>query len=160
METAIPKIVAVRNAGYAYRLPIHFLAAEFNRTGGRRKGRVHQLLLRYTQLLIIQMAQTALCNRYHAIEQQLCRWLLLNMDRQASNELKLTQESIADMMGVRREAITVSAIKLQNAGLMDYQRGKIRILDRQGLEARACSCYQVVKSESDRLFPQTPTISV
>jgi CRP-like cAMP-binding protein len=151
-ETSLPKVVVVRSDGYALRLPIHFLDAEFNRTGGRRKGTLHQLLLRYTQLLIIQMAQTALCNRHHSIEQQLCRWLLISIDKQASNELNFTQESIAEMMGVRREAITISAIKLYKKGLVDYHRGHIRILNRLGLEERACDCYHLVKSESEKLF--------
>jgi len=152
VETYLPKVVVVRSAGYAFRLPIHLLDTEFNRTGGRRKGTLHQLLLRYSQLLIIQMAQTALCNRNHSIEQQFCRWLLISIDKQASNELNFTQESIAEMMGVRREAITISAIKLYKKGLVDYHRGNIRILNRLGLEERACNCYHLVKSESEKLF--------
>ena len=152
--TSLPKVVVVRSAGYAFRLPIKVLDREFNRTGGRRKGTLHQLLLRYSQLLMIQMAQTALCNRHHSIEQQLCRWLLMSIDKQDSNELHITQESIAEMMGVRREGITVSAGKLQRAGLMTYHRGRILVTDRSGLEAQVCECYQTLKRESTRLFSQ------
>jgi hypothetical protein len=114
------------------------------------------LLLRYTQTLIIQMAQTAVCNRHHSIEQQLCRWLLLSLDRLPTNELTLTQELIASMLGVRREGITEAAGKLQRAGLIDYRRGHITVLNRSGLEARSCECYQVVKTESDRLLLSSP----
>ena len=110
------------------------------------------LLLRYTQALITQMAQTAVCNRHHSVDQQLCRWLLLSLDRLASNELTMTQELIANMLGVRREGVTEAAGKLQNAGLIQYTRGRIKVLDRGGIEARSCECYQVVKTEFDRLL--------
>jgi CRP-like cAMP-binding protein len=110
-------------------------------------------LLRYTQVLITQMAQTAVCNRHHSVDQQLCRWLLLSLDRLASNELIMTQELIANMLGVRREGVTEAAGKLQRARLIDYNRGHITVLDRPGLESRVCECYQVVKTESDRLLP-------
>lgn len=112
------------------------------------------LLLRYTQALITQMAQTAVCNRHHSLDQQLCRWLLLSLDRLRGNELVMTQELIANMLGVRREGITESAVKLQHAGLIRYARGHITILDRPGLERRTCECYAVVKKEYDRLLPQ------
>jgi len=111
------------------------------------------LLLRYTQALITQMAQTAVCNRHHSVDQQLCRWLLLSLDRLASNELTMTQELIANMLGVRREGVTEAAGKLQQAGLVRYRRGKITVLDRAGLIKRSCECYQVVKKEFDRLLP-------
>jgi CRP-like cAMP-binding protein len=110
-------------------------------------------LLRYTQALLTQMAQTAVCNRHHSLDQQLCRWLLLSLDRLQSNELVMTQELIANMLGVRREGVTEAARKLQDAGLMQYSRGHIKVLDRPGIEARACECYAVVKRESDRLLP-------
>jgi CRP-like cAMP-binding protein len=112
-----------------------------------------QLLLRYTQALITQMSQTAVCNRHHSVDQQLCRWLLLSLDRLSSNELTMTQELIANMLGVRREGVTEAAGKLQDAGLIRYRRGRITVLDRPGVEARACECYQVVKAEFDRLLP-------
>ena len=111
------------------------------------------LLLRYTQALITQMAQTAVCNRHHSVDQQLCRWLLLSLDRLASNELTMTQELIANMLGVRREGVTEAAGKLQEAGLIRYRRGRITVLDRPGVEARSCECYAVVKNEFDRLLP-------
>ncbi len=123
------------------------LKAEFDRGGA-----LQYLLLRYTQSLITQMAQTAVCNRHHTVEQQLCRWLLLSLDRLPSNELTMTQELIANMLGVRREGVTEAAGKLQAAGLIDYSRGKIVVLDRPKLEARVCECYAVVKHESDRLL--------
>jgi CRP-like cAMP-binding protein len=125
---------------------------QFDRFGGRRSGILHHMLLRYTQSLITQMTQTAACNRHHSVDQQLCRWLLLSLDRLTSNELIMTQELIANMLGVRREGVTEAAGKLQKAGLIDYQRGHIRVLDRPGLESRVCECYQVVKTESDRLL--------
>ena len=112
-----------------------------------------RLLLRYTQALITQMAQTAVCNRHHSIDQQLCLWLLLSLDRLSSNDLTMTQELIANMLGVRREGVTEAAGKLQGAGLIYYCRGHIRVIDRAGLEARVCECYQVVKTETDRLLP-------
>ena len=118
-----------------------------------RGGALQLLLLRYTQALITQMTQTAVCNRHHALEQQLCRWLLLSLDRLPANELKMTQELIASMLGVRREGVTEGAVKLQKAGLIKYARGRIAVLDRPGLEARSCECYAVVKKEYDRLLP-------
>ena len=118
-----------------------------------RFGPTMHLLLRYTQALITQMAQTAVCNRHHSVDQQLCRWLLLSLDRLSSNELSMTQELIANMLGVRREGVTEAAGKLQDAGLIRYHRGRIAVLDRPGLEARSCECYQVVKTEFDRLLP-------
>jgi CRP-like cAMP-binding protein len=114
---------------------------------------MQHLLLRYTQALITQMAQTAVCNRHHSLDQQLCRWLLLSLDRLASNELVMTQELIANMLGVRREGVTEAAGRLQSAGLIEYRRGHITVINRAGLEARTCECYAVVKKESDRLLP-------
>lgn len=122
---------------------------EFNRTGP-----VLHLLLRYTQALITQMAQTAVCNRHHTLDQQLCRWLLLSLDRLQGNELVMTQELIANMLGVRREGVTEGAVKLQQAGLIRYSRGHITVLDRAGLQTRSCECYAVVKREYDRLLPE------
>lgn len=144
----------VLSAGYAYRLHGAVLKHEFNRFGGRRSGGFHRLLLRYTQTLFTQMAQTAVCNRHHSLAQQLCRWLLLSTDRSPSNELAMTQELIASMLGVRREGVTEAAGKLQAAGLIRYSRGHISILDRSGLEGRACECYAVVRKECDRLLPR------
>ena len=143
-----PSRAVVQSAGYAYRLKGQLLKQEFNRSGA-----LQHLLLRYTQALITQMAQTAVCNRHHSVDQQLCRWLLLSLDRLPSNELTMTQELIANMLGVRREGVTEAAGKLQNAGLIHYSRGRITVLDRPGLEANACECYQVVKKEFDRLLP-------
>lgn len=137
----------VQTAGHAYRLERRLLMQEFNRAGA-----LQRLLLRYTQALITQMAQTAACNRHHSVEQQLCRWLLLTMDRQASNELVMTQELVASMLGVRREGITEAAGNLQRAGFISYRRGHISVLDRSGLETRACECYAVVKRELGRLL--------
>jgi CRP-like cAMP-binding protein len=114
------------------------------------------LLLRYTQALITQMAQTAVCNRHHTLDQQLCRWLLLSLDRLHCNELVMTQELIANMLGVRREGVTEGALKLQKAGLIQYSRGRIAVLDRPGIEQRSCECYAVVKQEYDRLLPDQP----
>ena len=122
-----------------------------------RFGPTMHLLLRYTQALITQMAQTAVCNRHHSIDQQLCRWLLLSMDRLPTNELTMTQELIANMLGVRREGVTEAAGKLQDAGLIRYQRGRITVIDRPGLEKRTCECYQVVRAEFDRLLPYRTT---
>lgn len=153
----MPHRAIVRNAGDAYRLQKQFLIQEFNRAGGRRSGALHNLLLHYTQALITQMAQTAVCNRHHSVDQQLCRWLLFSLDRLSSNELLITQELIANMLGVRREGVTEAAGKLQRAGLIEYSRGRIKVLDRAGLEERVCECYQVVKAESDRLLPPTHT---
>ncbi|MGR8941815.1 MAG: Crp/Fnr family transcriptional regulator [Gammaproteobacteria bacterium] len=149
----MPNRAIVQSAGYAYRLRGYLLLQEFDRSGGRRNGALHHLLLRYTQALITQMAQTTVCNRHHSVDQQLCRWLLLSLDRLSANELTMTQELIANMLGVRREGVTEAAGKLQRAGLIEYHRGHITVLDRPGLEARVCECYQVVKTESDRLLP-------
>ena len=139
----------VQSAGSAYRLAGQKLKDEFN-----RHSELMQLLLRYTQSLITQMAQTAVCNRHHSIDQQLCRWLLLSLDRLPDNKLTMTQELIANMLGVRREAVTEAAGKLQKLGVIDYCRGHITVLDRSKLEALSCECYAVVKRESDRLLPQ------
>ncbi|QSA97761.1 Crp/Fnr family transcriptional regulator [Methylococcus sp. EFPC2] len=152
----VPHRAVVQSAGHGYRLRGYLLKQEFNRIGGRRSGALHHLLLRYTQALISQMAQTAVCNRHHSVDQQLCRWLLLSLDRLPSNELTMTQELIANMLGVRREGVTEAAGKLQRAGLIEYSRGHIKVLDRPGLEARVCECYQVVKAEFDRLLPPPP----
>ena len=142
-----PNRAVVQSEGVAFRMPAHVLASEF-----RRAGTFQRVLLRYTQSLIAQMSQTAVCNRLHSVEQQLCRWLLLSHDRLQSNELVMTQELIADMLGVRREAVSHQAARLQDAGLISYQRGRITILDRAGLEARVCECYSVVRREADRLM--------
>jgi len=143
-----PSRAVVQSAGHGFRLRADLLKNEFGRFGPAM-----HLLLRYTQALITQMAQTAVCNRHHSVDQQLCRWLLLSLDRLASNELSMTQELIANMLGVRREGVTEAAGQLQDAGLIRYQRGRITVLDRPRLEARACECYQVVKTEFDRLLP-------
>lgn len=138
----------VQSAGHAYRLPAHLLKTEFD-----RHGDLLVLMLRYTQALITQMAQTAVCNRHHSIDQQLCRWLLLSLDRLPGNELGMTQELIANMLGVRREGVTEAAGKLQKQGVIEYSRGHILILDRPRLEQLSCECYAVVKKETDRLMP-------
>lgn len=143
-----PSRAVVQSAGVGYRLAGNLLKTEFNRAGP-----VQRLLLRYTQALITQMAQTAVCNRHHTVEQQLCRWLLLSLDRLASNELTMTQELIANMLGVRREGVTEAACKLQASGLIEYSRGRIVVINRPKLELRSCECYQVVKAEFDRLLP-------
>jgi CRP-like cAMP-binding protein len=140
----------VYTGGYGYRLKARVLMEEFERGGTLR-----HLLLRYTQTLMTQISQTAACNRHHAVEQQLCRWLLQTLDRSPSNELTTTQELIAGMLGVRREGITEAAGHLQQAGCIRYRRGHITVLDRPGLESRACECYAVVKNEFNRLFPET-----
>jgi CRP-like cAMP-binding protein len=139
----------VQSAGLGLRLKAQIMKDDFNRAGP-----VLHLLLRYTQALITQMAQTAVCNRHHSLDQQLCRWLLLSLDRLQGNELVMTQELIANMLGVRREGVTEGALKLQQAGLIRYARGHIAVLDRDGLENRSCECYAVVKKEYDRLLPQ------
>ena len=139
----------VQSAGHAYRLPGQLLKDEFSRAGP-----MQHLLLRYTQALITQMAQTAVCNRHHSLEQQFCRWLLLSLDRLSSNRLVMTQELIANMLGVQRERVTKAASKVQSAGLIEYSRGRITVLDRAGLEKRACECYAAVKTESERLLPR------
>jgi CRP-like cAMP-binding protein len=141
----------VQSAGKGFRMSAEAVKAEFN-----RNGPVLHLLLRYTQALISQMAQTAVCNRHHSLDQQLCRWLLLSLDRLRGSELVMTQELIANMLGVRREGVTEAAVKLQGAGLISYARGRIRVLDRPRLEARTCECYAVVKKEYDRLLPAKP----
>ena len=142
-----PSRAVVQSAGSGYRLRASALKCEFSQGGD-----MQHLLLRYTQALITQMAQTAVCNRHHTLEKQLCRWLLLSLDRLASNELTMTQELIANMLGVRREGVTEAAGHLQAAGLIHYSRGRITVLDRPGLEARVCECYAVVKREYDRLL--------
>jgi len=150
----MPHRSVVQSAGCAYRMRGQLLKQEFDRSGGRRRGTLQHLLLRYTQALITQMSQTAVCNRHHSVDQQLCRWLLLSLDRLPTNELTMTQELIANMLGVRREGVTEAAGRLQQAGLISYCRGHITVLDRPGLEARVCECYQVVKTEFDRLLPR------
>jgi CRP-like cAMP-binding protein len=145
-----PSRAVVQSAGHAYRMKGAVLKEEFTRAAS-----FQHLLLRYTQSLLTQMAQTAVCNRHHSVDQQLCRWLLLSLDRLPSNRLTMTHELIANMLGVRREGVTEAAGKLQAAGLIRYSRGRITVLDRPGLEARSCECYLVVKKESDRLLPET-----
>src|SRR6186997_1223489 len=142
-----PSSAVVQTAGHGYRLESALLKQEFVRA-----GLMQRLLLRYTQALITQMTQTAACNRHHSIEQQLCRWLLLTLDRLPSNELIMTQDLVASMLGVRREGITEAAGKLQHAGFIRYRRGHIAVLERSGLETRACECYAVVKKELGRLL--------
>ncbi len=137
----------VQTAGHGYRLPGKLLKDEFNRA-----GLMQRLLLRYTQALVTHMSQTAVCNRHHSIEQQLCRWLLLTLDRLPSNELIMTQELVANALGVRREGVTEAAGKLQRAGIIRYRRGHISVLERSGLEAGACECYAVVRKELSRLM--------
>src|SRR6202167_274009 len=146
-ETTLSRAV-VQSAGPAYSLESEFLKSEFIRGEA-----LQHILLRYTQALLTQMAQTAVCNRHHSLDQQLCRWLLLSLDRLTSNELVMTQELIANMLGVRREGVTEAAGRLQSAGLIEYRRGHITVINREGLEARTCECYAVVKKESDRLLP-------
>ncbi|TCP19036.1 Crp/Fnr family transcriptional regulator [Simplicispira metamorpha] len=146
-----PNRAVVQSAGEGYRLPAPVMMQEFNRAGPAM-----HLLLRYTQALITQMSQTAVCNRHHSLDQQLCRWLLLSLDRLPSNELVMTQELIANMLGVRREGVTEAAGRLQKAGLIHYRRGHITVLDRPGLELRTCECYGVVKREYDRLLGPDP----
>jgi CRP-like cAMP-binding protein len=146
-ETTSSRAV-VQSAGSAYRLKAAFLKKEFDIGGA-----LQHLALRYTQALITQMAQTAVCNRHHSVEQQLCRWLLLSLDRLPGNELIMTQELIANMLGVRREGVTEAAGRLQKDGLIEYSRGRIAVLDRGKLEGRVCECYAVVKQEYDRLLP-------
>jgi CRP-like cAMP-binding protein len=146
-----PSRAVVQSAGHGYRLKAHLLKREF-----QRAGPVMSLLLRYTQALITQMAQTAVCNRHHAIEQQLCRWLLLSLDRLSTFELTMTQELIANMLGVRREGVTEAAGKLQRAGIIRYSRGRITVLDRDRLEQHVCECYAVVKKEFERLLSDLP----
>jgi CRP-like cAMP-binding protein len=146
---ATPSRAVVQCAGSAFRLPGRRIKEEFH-----RDGKMQQLLLRYTQALLTQMAQTAVCNRHHPVEQQLCRWLLLSLDRLPSNQLNMTQELIANMLGVRREGVTAAAAKLQRLGTIRYSRGKMTVLDRLRLEQLCCECYAVVKKETDRLLPR------
>jgi CRP-like cAMP-binding protein len=146
-----PSRAVVQSAGHGYRLEAQLLKQEFNRTGA-----MMQLLLRYTQALITQMAQTAVCNRHHSVEQQLCRWLLLSLDRLSTQELTMTQELIANMLGVRREGVTEAAGSLQRAGVIRYSRGRIKVLNRPRLEKEVCECYAVVKKEFDRLLSDIP----
>ena len=143
-----PSRAVVQSAGHGFRLTAKTIQQEFN-----QGGPVQRLLLRYTQALITQMSQTAVCNRHHTLDQQLCRWLLVSLDRLEGTELIMTQELIANMLGVRREGVTEGANKLQNAALIKYSRGHITVLNRPGLEMRACECYAVVKKENDRLLP-------
>jgi CRP-like cAMP-binding protein len=146
-----PSRGVVQSEGHGYRLKAQLLKEEFNRAGP-----IMHLLLRYTQALITQMAQTAVCNRHHSVEQQLCRWLLLSLDRLSSDELTMTQELIANMLGVRREGVTEAAGNLQRAGVIRYSRGHIKVLDRHRLEQEVCECYAVVKKEFDRLLSDFP----
>jgi CRP-like cAMP-binding protein len=145
-----PSRAVVQSAGQGFRLDALTMQTEFNRAGPTLR-----LLLRYTQALITQMTQTAVCNRHHSLDQQLCRWLLLSLDRLEGNELIMTQELIANMLGMRRSGVSEAALKLQSSGLINYRRGHILILDRGGLEKRSCECYAVVKKEYDRLLPRT-----
>jgi CRP-like cAMP-binding protein len=145
-----PSLATVQTAGCGYRLKARLMMEEFNRAGPMMR-----LMLRYTQALMTQISQTAVCNRHHSIEQQLCRWLLLNLDRLPSMELTITQELIASMLGVRREGITEAAGNLQRAGLISYRRGHITVLDRPGLETHSCECYLVVRKEFQRLLGDT-----
>jgi CRP-like cAMP-binding protein len=144
----MPNRAVVQSAGHAYRLKAPLFQDEFDRSGA-----LHRLLLRYTMALLAQIAQTAVCNRHHSVDQQLCRWLLLSLDPLPSNELSMTQELIANLLGVRREGVTEAAGQLQRAGLIHYSRGRIAVLDRPGLEARVCECYQVVRKAFCRLLP-------
>jgi CRP-like cAMP-binding protein len=146
-----PSRAVVQSAGLGFRMRGELLKDEFNRSGP-----VLHLLLRYTQALITQMAQTAVCNRHHSLDQQLCRWLLLSLDRLQEPELQMTQELIANMLGVRREGVTEAAASLQRARLISYKRGHIKVLDRPGLERRTCECYAVVRKEYERLLPARP----
>ena len=148
-----PSRAVVQSAGFAYRLAGAGIKVEFVRSGA-----MQHLMLRYTQALLTQMSQTAVCNRHHSLDQQLCRWLLLSLDRLQGNELTMTQELIANMLGVRREGVTEAAGKLQDAGLIHYSRGRITVVDRPGLERKTCECYAVVKKEFDRLLADLPRI--
>jgi CRP-like cAMP-binding protein len=150
---ATPSRAVVQSAGEGYRISARAITEEFNQSAP-----VMHLLLRYTQALIAQMTQTAACNRHHSVDQQLCRWLLLSLDRLQGNDLKMTQELIANMLGVRREGVTQAALNLQKSGLIRYARGHICVLDRPGLERRTCECYGVVKREYDRLLPGRRTV--
>jgi CRP-like cAMP-binding protein len=143
-----PNRAVVQSAGRSMRVPSNFLKQEFHQS-----VEVMHLFLRFTQALVTQMTQTAVCNRHHTLDQQLCRWLLLSMDRLAGPEVVMTQDLIANMLGVRREGVTVAAGKLQSVGIISYSRGHIRVIDRPALEARSCECYALVKNEYDRLLP-------
>jgi CRP-like cAMP-binding protein len=145
-----PSRAVVQSAGTGFRVKADFFKAEFDRSLP-----LMHLLLRFTQAFIIQMSLTAVCNRHHSIDKQLCRWLLLSLDRLVGNELVMTQDLIANMLGVRREGVSLEALKLQKAGLITYTRGRITVIDRPGLEERSCECYSVVKKEYDRLLPPT-----
>jgi len=147
-----PSRATVQTGGYGYRLKGRLLVEEFNRAGPTMR-----LMLRYTQALMTQMSQTAVCNRHHSVEQQLCRWLLLTLDRLPASEFTITQELIASMLGVRRESITETAVNLQRDGLIKCRRGHITVLDRSGLESHACECYNVVKKEFHRLLRDAAT---
>jgi len=149
-----PSRASVHTGGYGYRLKRQMMMEEFNRAGP-----MMHLMLRYTQALMTQISQTAVCNRHHSVEQQLCRWLLLTLDRLPSNELTITQELIAGMLGVRREGITEAAGNLQRGGLISYRRGHITVVDQFGLEAHTCECYDVVKKEFHRLLSDADTVS-
>jgi CRP-like cAMP-binding protein len=146
-----PSRAVVQSAGRAFRLKGQLLKSEFHRAAD-----LQDLLLRYTQAQLTQMAQTAVCNRHHTVDQQLCRWLLLSLDRLPTNELVMTQELIANMLGVRREGVTEAAGKLQSMGIIEYRRGRISVLDRERMEEQTCECYRVVKREFDRLLPEAP----
>ena len=148
-----PSRAVVQSAGQGFKIDAQVMKDAFNKAGP-----VMHLLLRYTQALITQMAQTAVCNRHHSLDQQLCRWLLLSLDRLQGMDLLMTQELISNMLGVRREGVTEAAMQLQSAGLIRYTRGKISVLDRPGLERRTCECYAVVKKEYDRLLPAEPAV--
>jgi CRP-like cAMP-binding protein len=150
----MPNRAVVQSEGHAYRLKGALIKQEFHCSGA-----LQNLFLRYTQALLTQMSQTAVCNRHHSLDQQLCRWLLLSLDRLPSNTLNMTQELIANMLGVRREGVTEAAGKLQSAGLIQYSRGRITMLDRPGLEARVCECYEVVRREFSRLLPDVIAVS-
>jgi CRP-like cAMP-binding protein len=147
-----PSQAVVQSAGHGYRLRSAVVRSQFEKSGA-----LMDIFLRYTQALITQMSQTAACNRHHTLDQQLCRWLLRNLDRRQGAHLEMTQESIANLLGVRREGVTDAALKLQRAGLIRYTRGKIEILDRAGIERRSCECYEVVKKEYERLLPARHT---
>lgn len=146
--------VIARHAGFCYRIPVSWALQEYGRFGGRRKGAMQNLIQRYTRIKLKQIEQIAACNLHHSLEQQLCRWLLLSLDRSIENELKMTHEMIANMLGVRREGISDVAGKLQRAGLIHCNRGLLTVLDRSALEERACECYQAIKAENDRLLPR------
>jgi CRP-like cAMP-binding protein len=149
--TIVSHRAMVTSGGYAYRMKDSLIRHEF-----RHSVPMQQVLLSYTQALLTQMAQSAVCNRHHSLDQQLCRWLLMSLDRHTSNILLTTQEMISNMLGVRREGVTESAGKLQAAGVISYRRGQITVLDRIGLEQKCCECYRVVRNEFDRLLPEPP----